>query len=178
MLMVINSLPVVSSLINLLLGGFILRARQAHFKYSTDRVDRRLSAQTTRPDIWTQVLRREGDKSLSLAEMHSNSDLFMIAGTETTATLASGLIYYLLMNPEKMKNLQDELRETFKEREEINMTRLTHLKYLNACVEEGLRIYPPVPVGLPRRTPVGGTAICGEWIPADASTAALASHPN
>jgi cytochrome P450 len=178
MLMVVNSLPVVSSLVNFLFGGFILRARQAHFKYSTDRVDRRLSAQTTRPDIWTQVLRREGDKALSIAEMHANADLFMIAGTETTATLVSGLIYYLLMNPEKMKKLQTELRETFKTREEITMGRLVHLKYLNACIDEGLRIYPPVPVGLPRRTPVGGNAICGEWIPEDASTAARVSHRN
>jgi cytochrome P450 len=171
MLMVINSLPVVSGLFNLLLGGFILRARQAHFKYSTDRVDRRLAAETNRPDIWTQVLRREGDKALSLAEMHSNADLFMIAGTETTATLVSGLLYYLLMNPDKMKELQAELRGTFKTREDITMASLVHLKYLNACIEEGLRMHTPVPVGLPRVTPADGTAICGQWIPANASTA-------
>jgi len=172
----IGALPVVSSLVNLLLGRFIIRARQAHFKYSTDRVDRRLATQTTRPDIWTQVLRKEGEKALSLGEMHSNADLFMIAGTETTATLVSGLLYYLLMNPEKMKKLQDELRGAFEVREDITMGRLAQLKYLNACVEEGLRMYPPVPAGLPRVTPPGGTAICGEWIPGNASIAERVSH--
>jgi cytochrome P450 len=177
MLMVITALPVVSSLVNLLLGRFILRARQAHFKYSTDRVDRRLASQTTRPDIWTQVLRQEGDRALSLGEMHSNADLFMIAGTETTATLVSGLLYYLLMNPEKMKKLQDEIRGAFNVQEDINMGHLARLRYLNACIEEGLRMYPPVSSGLPRVTPPGGTAICGEWIPSNVSTAWRASHP-
>jgi cytochrome P450 len=175
MLMVINSLPVVSSVFNFLLGGFILRARRDHFKYSTDRVDRRLAVKTARPDIWTQVLRREGDKALTLAEMHSNSDLFMIAGTETTATLVSGLLYYLLINPDKMKTLQEELRSECKGREDITMARLIHLKYLNACISEGLRVFPPTPTGLPRLTPLGGSAICGEWIPANASTAAHVS---
>jgi cytochrome P450 len=169
MLMAVSSLPVVSSLVNLLLGRFIVRARQAHFKYSADRVDRRLALRTARPDIWTQVLRQEGERALSLDDMHSNADMFMIAGTETTATLVSGLIYYLLMNLNKMRTLQDEIRGTFETREDITMGRLAQLKYLNACIEEGLRMYPPVPIGLPRLTPPGGTAICGEWIPANVS---------
>jgi cytochrome P450 len=177
MLMVINALPVVSNFVNFLLGGLIKRARRRHLKYSADRVDRRLASQTTRPDIWTQVLRREGNQALSLGEMYANSDLFMIAGTETTATLVSGLFYHLLMNPEKMKKLQDEIRAAFKEREDINMVHLAQLNYLNACIEEGFRVHPPVPSGLPRVTPPGGTAICGEWIPANASRAKQVSHP-
>jgi cytochrome P450 len=171
MLMVINGLPVVSDVFNFVLGGLIKKARRSHFKYCTDRVDRRLAIKTTRPDFWTQVLRREGDASLSLAEMHSNADLFMIAGTETSATLVSGLIYYLLTNPEKMTKLQEELRSEFKSLDEITMARLIHLKYLNACIEEGLRVYSPVPVGLPRRAPAPGVAVCGEWIPGGVSTA-------
>jgi cytochrome P450 len=168
-LIVMSSLPVVSSLVNLLLGPFIIRARQAHFKYSADRVNGRLALRTARPDIWTQVLRQEGERALSLDEMHTNADMFMIAGTETTATLASGLIYYLLMNLDKMRTLQDEIRGTFEACEDMTIGRLAQLKYLNACIEEGLRMYPPVPIGLPRLTPPGGTAICGEWIPADVS---------
>jgi len=33
-------------------------------------------------------------------------------------------------------------------------------------VEEGLRMYPPVPNGLPRRVPAGGAEINGKHIPA------------
>ena len=154
-----------SGLVNLLLGRFINHMREVHFKYSTDRVDRRLATQTDRPDIWTLVLRQEGEKALSLGEMHSNADLFMIAGTETTATLLSGLTYYLLVNPEKMKTLQEEIRSAFKSRQDISMGRLSQLNYLHACVEEALRMYIPAPIGLPTSTPPGGTAICGEWVP-------------
>ncbi|KAF1810767.1 benzoate 4-monooxygenase cytochrome P450 [Eremomyces bilateralis CBS 781.70] len=165
MLQAISFLPVVSSLVNLLLGRFIIHARNVHFRYSTDRVDRRLVTQTDRPDIWTLVLRQVGEKALSLGEMHANADLFMIAGTETTATLLSGLLYYLLMNPEKMKKLKDEIRSAFQSQQDIRMGGLVRLKYLHACIEEGLRMYPPAPTGLPRLTPPGGTAICGEWVP-------------
>ena len=40
-----------------------------------------------RPDFWKLVLERQGDERLSVPEMHSNAAIFMIAGTETTATL-------------------------------------------------------------------------------------------
>lgn len=36
------------------------------------------------PDIWNLVLSAEEGKNLSLNEMHSNADLFMLAGTDTT----------------------------------------------------------------------------------------------
>jgi cytochrome P450 len=162
-------MPVVSTLVNLILGRLIDRARQDHFKYSCDRVNRRLAKQTDRPDIWTLVLRQEDHNALSLDEMHSNADLFMIAGTETTATHLSGLIYHLLKNPDKMKKLQEEIRGAFAKPDDITMSRLAQLKYMQACVEEGFRIYPPQPTGLPRLTPPGGNAICGQWVPGNAS---------
>src|SRR3954454_15757045 len=94
LLQVVSSLPIVSGLVNLLLGGYIGHMREVHYKYSADRVDRRLATQTDRPDIWSLVLRK-GENALSLDEMHSNGDLFMIAGTETTASVLSGLVYFL-----------------------------------------------------------------------------------
>lgn len=138
-------------------------------KYSHDRVDRRLARKTNRSDIWTLVLRQEGDKALSLGEMHSNSDLFMIAGTETTATLLSGLTYYLLTNPSTMEKLKQEIRHAFDSDKEICFQKLVQLKYLNACVSEALRMYPPVPTGLPRLTPPEGIAIDGHWVPGNVS---------
>jgi len=87
----------------------------------------------------------------------------MVAGTETTATLLSGLTYYLLKHPDKLQKVTDEVRALTEE--ELTLEQLPRLSYLNACFEEGLRVYPPVPVGLPRVVPKEGTSICGEWIP-------------
>ena len=36
---------------------------------------------------------------------------------------------------------------------------------MNACLEEGMRIFPSVPTGLTRMVPKGGDSIAGEWIP-------------
>jgi cytochrome P450 len=164
-LQALSIFPAISIVIKVLLERFIHRKRLEHFQYSIDRVDRRLAIKTERPDIWTFVLRQEGDRALSLAEMHSNADVFMIAGTETTATLLSGLVYLLLRNPGPMRQLTDEIRESFNSPEEMTLGSLARLKYLHACLEEALRLYPPIPTGLQRRTPPGGTAICGKYVP-------------
>ena len=79
----------------------------------------------------------------------------------------SGLTYHLLRNPETRDRLTKELRNTFVRDEDITIETLQQLPYLNACIEEGMRLYPPVPTGLPRQTPKGGARICGEYVPED-----------
>lgn len=89
----------------------------------------------------------------------------MLAGTETTATELSGLTYYLHRHPEKMARLKKEVRDAFASVDDMTMAKLSQLEYLNACIEEGLRIYPPVGGVLPRDTPARGANVAGRWIP-------------
>jgi cytochrome P450 len=91
----------------------------------------------------------------------------MIAGTETTATALSGTTYHLLQNPKVLKNLVAEIREAFSDFDDITLEDLARLKYLQAVLQEGLRMYPPVPIALPRRTPKEGSIVCDEWVPGD-----------
>ncbi|KAK5119344.1 hypothetical protein LTR85_007700 [Meristemomyces frigidus] len=141
--------------------------QKMHNEFSHARVDRRLEKQDARPDIWGLVLEKEGNGGLSKREMYANSNIFMLAGTETTATLLSGMTYYLLSNPEKLAKLTAEIRSIETE-EEITIERLQSLKYLHACIEEGLRMYPPVSNGLPRVVPLGGAVVDGQQVPAGA----------
>jgi cytochrome P450 len=90
----------------------------------------------------------------------------MAAGTETTATELSGLIFYLLSNPTCLSMLTQEIRTSFPTKESMSMERIAQLPYLHACLEEGLRMFPPVPGSLPRVVPSGGTTIAGHHIPA------------
>lgn len=138
-----------------------------HYQASQGRVDKRLDGDNSlqKPDIWGIVMNQKEDLRLSRTEMYANSQVFMVAGTETTATALSGLLYQLMMNPEKMETIVKEIRETFEKDSDIEMRALEHMKYLNACIEEALRIYPPVPVGLPRITPDDGLLVCGQHIP-------------
>jgi cytochrome P450 len=131
--------------------------------------------QTDRPDIWTYVLRHtdKDEEGLSLNQMYSCASTFMIAGTETTATQLSGLVYLLLKNPDNMEKLTAEIRGAFSMQEDIQMQPLAQLEYLNAVLEEGLRSYPPVPVAMPRIVPAQGAVICGQFVPAGVSSVGL-----
>jgi cytochrome P450 len=143
------------------------RKQSKHFNYSVTRVTKRLEKgrNSEGVDLWDLVLRQKEGRGLTRAEMDSNAALFMIAGTETTSTLVSGLTYLLLRNPECLKKLNKEIRTEFKNADEMTMERLAALPYLAACIKEAFRIYPPVPLILPRRTPGNGTTICGHFIP-------------
>ena len=80
----------------------------------------------------------DGEKTgLLPTQLHSNAATFMLAGTETTATELSGMTYYLSQQPEKLARLKKEVRDAFTSVDEMSMTKLSQLPYLNACIEEG-----------------------------------------
>ncbi|KAM3418416.1 hypothetical protein BST61_g4405 [Cercospora zeina] len=126
----------------------------------------RLEKTPDTPDLWTKILEKgSGANGLTFGEHESNASLFMIAGTETTATLLSGTTYYLLRNPQYLEKLTREVRDAFSSFEHINIESVQRLKYLQAVLQEGLRMYPPVPTLLPRIAPEDGVIICGEFVP-------------
>lgn len=168
----IRSYPTLERLLLKMVPESIHEKQRMHHAFSHARVDRRLEKKDARPDIWGLVLEKEGENGgMSKKEMYANSNIFMIAGTETTATLLSGLTYHLLTNPEKMARLTHEIRSEFQTEEGITIEKLQALKYLHACVEEGLRMFPPVANGLPRVIPPGGAVVDGHAVPAKVSDA-------
>ncbi|KAI5196097.1 hypothetical protein AUEXF2481DRAFT_82887 [Aureobasidium subglaciale EXF-2481] len=162
----IQYFPLLWTVVQQLMPKSITNAANASFKHSADRVDKRLAMDTDRPDIFGLVLKHKDGASMSRQMMYSNADLLMIAGTETTATMLSGLTYNLLRNPGPMKRLTAEIRDRFATVEDITIDELPRLPYLTACIQEGLRTYPSVAEGVRRKTnPTTGTEICGHWIP-------------
>jgi cytochrome P450 len=97
--------------------------------------------------------------------LQANSSSILIAGSETTATMLSGVTYLLLSNPDAMKKCVEEVRTSFKSEAEITLMSVNCLTYMLACLNEALRSYPPVPFGMPRQVPSGGAAVAGEFIP-------------
>lgn len=148
-----------------------IRKRKEFFELSRQKITDRIERGSSRPDFMSYVLANQGigEKSLSRSEIDSNSVIFMIAGSETTATLLSGATYLLLTHPEIYKKLVDEVRGRFQKQSEITIDEVNKMEYLIACLQESLRYYPPVPTGFPRVVPAGGDTISGHYIPGGVS---------
>jgi cytochrome P450 len=107
---------------------------------------------------------------MSLDEICTNSVILITAGSETTATLMSGLLFLLLRDPPKLDRPTHEIRSAFKDESEMTFAAEAQLTYLQACIDEALRIYPPVPMSLPRITPPEGGVMSGHFVPGNVST--------
>jgi cytochrome P450 len=75
------------------------------------------------------------------------------------------------MNPGAQEKLKNEVRTVFQTQEEINLISVNKLPYMLACLDEAMRMYPPVANGLPRLSPEGGASVLGEYIPTNVSVA-------
>lgn len=148
-----------------------IKVEQANvFRFSAEKVEERLNREVERPDFWSYILRYSGDdagkgKGLTHKEMLSNGQTFMTAGTETTATLLSGLFYNLLSDEVRYARLTKEVRSAFETYEDITINNMAGLSYLQACIDEALRIYPPIPVGIARIAPVEGARLGKDVVP-------------
>lgn len=67
------------------------------------------------------------------------------------------------------------MRSSFQSSEEITSYRCFGLPYLNAVIEETLRVYPPVVTQVPRVTPKGGATVEGHFLPENVRTWSSAS---
>jgi cytochrome P450 len=160
-----------SQLLNMI-PHHVRQRRRNHLAFSRDKVLRRLqNEQTEHKDFIYYILKQREKHDLKENEIILNGALFIVAGSETTANLLSGLIARLLWNKDKYDKLCTEIREAFTSESQITYDSTSQLKYLNACLEEGLRIHPPVPTGLLRTVPKGGDMIDGHRVPEGTSVA-------
>ncbi|KAF2192936.1 benzoate 4-monooxygenase cytochrome P450 [Zopfia rhizophila CBS 207.26] len=98
-----------------------------------------------------------------LAEIH----MLIIAGTHTTSTALTAVLFYISSNFDVYHKLCKEIRTTFSSTEEIQYgQKLSSCKYLRACIDETLRMAPPGPAEFPRQILQRGATVNGEYFPA------------
>ena len=73
----------------------------------------------------------------------------------TTPATITSVFYQLLQNPLQLQRLQKELRENFKETNDIQGECLSKLPFLNGCIHETLRLSPSVNSRLSTRVSPG-----------------------
>jgi cytochrome P450 len=108
----------------------------------------------------------ETGKGYSLPELNAECELLTIAGSDTTATVLSALIFYLARNQGIQERLAKEVSTTFSTYDEVKAgTKLQSCRYLTAVLYEGLRMAPPIGADLSREVLDGGTTIDGRYFP-------------
>lgn len=144
---------------------------QRHYRQIINKIDRRLSWELQRPDIMSHLIDENGQVALPRGELNSTFMILTTTGSETTATVLTGILTYLVNQPEVLGRLIGEIRGRFGSSQDISLSEAADLPYLTAVIQEGLRLCPPVPWMLPRQVPPGGSTVCGTWLPGGVSQA-------
>lgn len=88
---IINYYPILNAIFTKFEPKSVTEQRVTHCRHSEERVNQRLESGSTQPDVWNLVLAAKEGKELTIKEMHSNAELFMLAGSETTGKLSTSL---------------------------------------------------------------------------------------
>ncbi|KAF2142309.1 uncharacterized protein K452DRAFT_226565 [Aplosporella prunicola CBS 121167] len=119
---------------------------------------------------WLLKARYEGDQSAPPGKgaLHEDARLIIIAGSDTTAAALATTLYYLATTPRVFKKLQRQLDAAFPHGDnEWGYAKTKQIAYLDAVINEALRLNPPAPGGLPRVTPPEGLRVDEVHIPGD-----------
>ncbi|CAH0045255.1 unnamed protein product [Clonostachys solani] len=103
---------------------------------------------------------QDGKGSLDSTQIASECMDHMVAGIETTGDALCFLMWQL--SQPAYVGLQDRLRAELRENAHMS---IHELPFLDAIVKEGLRVFPSIPMSLPRCVPAGGATVDGYWLP-------------
>ncbi|TEY40875.1 hypothetical protein BOTCAL_0416g00060 [Botryotinia calthae] len=163
---------ILALLINLVPG--VKKQKQVHMAYTINKLEARLRKNTDRKDFISyvrnisypeRIILGNNKNGMSRDEIEGTATVMIMAGSETTASALCGATYYMLKHPKVLSAATSEVRKKFKTVNDINMVSVRDLPYINKIIKEALRMYPPTPSTLPRRTRSEGEIINGTFIP-------------
>lgn len=106
-------------------------------------------------------------RGISEPEMYANSFSITIAGSEGTATALAGATFLLLKHPREYRRAVNEVRRAFSTEADMISSRISaSAPFIDAVLQEAMRLYPPVSITMPRRVPQGGGTIDGRFVAA------------
>ncbi|KAJ8067524.1 hypothetical protein OCU04_004867 [Sclerotinia nivalis] len=162
--------PLIETMVFKLLPKSVMEMQRKHSEFANDRINKRSNLEKQKPDFVASFMKDNMDfHKISLKESQSNLAILLVAGTDATATSISGTLLHLVKNPEKLRKLISEIITAFQSEEEITIASLGDLTYLNAVINEGLRLTNPVPGDPPRIVPKGGDVYAEKFILAGTS---------
>ncbi|KAI1422445.1 cytochrome P450 [Xylaria sp. FL1777] len=157
--------------------------RKTHLNNAREKTLRRLADNNRdHADLMYHILRNnEVKQALTETEIFLNVAGFISAGTDTTATALTGWTYFVCTHPTVLRRLVYELRTAFTKEVDIRWEKVRELRYLDATLQEAIRLFPPSPASQQRIVPPGGATIDGYYIPGGKTVAVapwVSTHSN
>ncbi|KAF1931191.1 benzoate 4-monooxygenase cytochrome P450 [Didymella exigua CBS 183.55] len=154
----INQYPPVDQLLRFVIPKKVLAKMKDHAIMSNAMSQKRLAMDTDRPDFVTPTKKHvEAKGGIGPEEWGINLMILVFASSETIATALVGIFRHLVQHSGVLQHLTTELRTTFSSEDEIRIDPTMYLPYLDAVINEGLRLNPPVAIGAPPKVvPKGG----------------------
>lgn len=111
-------------------------------------IDTRDAEHITRPDmiqLMMDIRGKEGRRELDIDDMVAQAFVFFFAGFDTTSTAMSFAAHEIAVNPDVQTKLRQEIDKVLEESNgEVTYEIINRLEYLDAVINEALRMYPPV----------------------------------
>ena len=140
-------------------------------KFCSESLDNRMQMQgkTDNPDIIHTLIDHfnkldQPTQKTTLPMLQGDSRLIIVAGSDTTAATLVHLFYHLASNEDIVQNLRNELSRLGADVGQIDHQKIQDAPLLNGCINEVLRLNPPVPSGVFRKTPKEGITIGDTYI--------------
>lgn len=143
---------------------------------SSDRAVRNLRESGGAQNLFSQMVAqsasggeaRETEKAaqalhLSDLSVRLEATNLIVAGSDTTASTLTYLVWAVLKKPQLQRRLEEEVAGLSADFREADLEPLT---LLNGVIDEALRLYGAAPGSLPRYVPAGGATMAGHFLPA------------
>jgi cytochrome P450 len=120
---------------------------------------------TAKPTLFSKLYQASEDDQLSLQETRDNAMAYLVAGSDTTSNSLTYLVWAVCRHPHVKAALLQELAASLPSDDDgFGDRELKQLPYLNAVIDETLRIYGAAASALPRVVPPGGASLAGYWL--------------
>ncbi|CAE6467627.1 unnamed protein product [Rhizoctonia solani] len=174
------------------LAGMAIAAVERRLKFGLpdeaveeeEEVDEKLAKGKKRTDLLEKLMQGKDENGAPMGRQELTAEALtqLIAGSDTTSNSSCAIAYYLASNPECQRKLQAELDSVLKPVASApppisqagrpplppsdvaaKFADVKSLPYLQACINEGLRLHSTSGIGLPRVIPPGSSLeVCGE----------------
>ncbi|KAJ1304233.1 hypothetical protein OPQ81_005397 [Rhizoctonia solani] len=168
------------------LAGMAIAAVERRLKFGLpdevleehDEIDEKLARGKKRTDLLEKLMQGKDENGAPMGreELTAEALTQLIAGSDTTSNSSCAIAYYLAANPECQRKLQAELDSVLKpvisapppisqsgmpplppSDVAAKFADVKSLPYLQACINEGLRLHSTSGIGLPRVVPPGSS---------------------